>query len=286
MATLWGLGLGLGAFLAWWSWWTPPTQRSHTQTGWYARTQDRIVLAGMSGLTPGGLLALCAAAALMTFLAVLGVTTSAVLGIAFGILAGRAPWALVVMRARQRTTSRRTVWPEAVDQLQSGIRAGLSLPEALGQLAERGPEPLKDHFAQFANDYRASGTFSEALDSLKTRLADPVGDRIIEALRVTREVGGTDIGTVLRTLGEFLRDDARTRAELEARQSWTVNAARLAVAAPWVVLAMLSTQPANAQAYNSAAGVTLLMIGGIASVVAYRLMVKVGRLPEDVRVLR
>ena len=33
-----------------------------------------------------------------------------------------------------------------------------------------------------------------ALDSLKDRLADPVGDRIVESLRLTRQVGGSDLG--------------------------------------------------------------------------------------------
>jgi hypothetical protein len=56
------------------------------------------------------------------------------------------------------------------------------------------------------------------------------------ASRLTRQVGGSDLGRLLGTLAEFLRESARTRSELEARQSWTVNAARLAVAAPRMVL--------------------------------------------------
>jgi len=80
--------------------------------------------------------------------------------------------------------------------------------------------------------------------------------------------------------------DARTRAELETRQGWTVNAARLAVAAPWVVLAMLCTRPDSVQAYSRPAGIAVLAIGGVLSVVAYRVMVHIGRLPEESRVLR
>ena len=128
-------------------------------------------------------------------------------------------------------------------QPRSGVRAGLSLPEALTQLGVRGPEQLRPPFRRFGEDYRATGRFDECLDRLKAALADPVGDRIVEALRMAREVGGTDLGRLLRTLSAFLREDARTRAELETRQGWTVNAARLAVAAPWVVLLLLSLQP-------------------------------------------
>ena len=166
------------------------------------------------------------------------------------------------------------------------MRAGLALPESLSQLAVRGPEELRPAFAEFAHDYRATGRFHECLDALKTRLSDPVADRLIESLRVAREVGGTDLGKLLRTLSTFLRDDARTRAELEARQSWTVNAARLAVAGPWIVLAMLATRGDSLSAYREPTGVLVLVVGTAVTLVAYRVMRRIGRLPVEVRVLR
>ena len=67
-------------------------------------------------------------------------------------------------------------------------------------------------------------------------------------------MGGTDLGRLLSTLSGFLRDDARTRAELLARQSWSVNAARMAVAAPWLVLILLATQRETLQAYDTPTG--------------------------------
>ena len=79
-------------------------------------------------------------------------------------------------------------------------------------------------FARFSAAYRASGRFGDCLDVLKADLADPVGDRVCETVRVAREVGGSDLGSVLRTLSELLRSDARTRSELETRQGWVINA--------------------------------------------------------------
>ena len=112
----------------------------------------------------------------------------------------------------------------------------MSLPDALAGLGVRGPEPLRAAFDQFALDYQVTGRFGECLDRLKARLADPVGDRVVEGLRVAREVGGGELGRLLRNLSGYLRDEARTRSELESRQAWTVNGARLAVASPWLVL--------------------------------------------------
>ena len=175
------------------------------------------------------------------------------------------------------------MWPEAVDNLASAVRAGMSLPEALA--GHPGPEPLREPFQGFAVDYQVTGRFGECLDRLKVRLADPVGDRVVEGLRVAREVGGGDLGRLLRNLSGYLREDARTRSELEARQAWAVNGARLAVAAPWMVLLLLSFQREVISRYASPAGVVVLAVGAGCCLVAYRLMVRLGRLPQERRIL-
>jgi tight adherence protein B len=161
----------------------------------------------------------------------------------------------------------------------------MSLPEALAGLSSRGPEPLRPAFQRFALDYQVSGRFADSLDRLKERLADPVGDRVVEALRIAREVGGGDLGRLLRNLSSFLRQDARTRSELESRQAWTVSGARLAVAAPWVVLLLLSFQPDVIARYSSAGGALVVFGGAACCLVAYRVMIRIGRLPTERRVM-
>lgn len=286
MGVVVGLLLGAGLACVWWSWWPTPPAAERRRDGWAERVQDTLTQAGVTGVTPGGLVAVGA---------LLGVVVAAVsyllvpvpaVGLCFGAFASTAPWALVQGRARRRLAGTRELWPDVVDHLASGVRAGLSLPEAVAQLGDRGPAELRPQFRAFAEDYRATGRFGDSLDALKDRLADPVADRIVEALRLTRDVGGNDLGRLLRTLSTFLRDDLRTRGELEARQSWTVYAARLAVAAPWIVLAMLASRPEAARAYDSPVGAAVLVAGGACTVVAYRLMLRVARLPADPRVLR
>ncbi len=167
----------------------------------------------------------------------------------------------------------------------SAVRAGLSLPEALSALAVRGPEPLRPAFHAFALDFQVTGRFSESLDRLKERLADPVGDRVVEGLRIAREVGGGELGRLLRNLSGYLRDEARIRSELEARQAWAVNGARLAVAAPWVVLLLMSVQSDVIRRYASPAGTVVLATGLATCLVAYRVMMRIGRLPVERRIL-
>lgn len=286
MGPLLGLLFGLGCLLVWRSGSRAPGPRTTNGQSWEGRARDLLTQAGIEGVSPHQLVGASTGLALVVSVLVLGTSQVPVIALLFGVFAAAVPVLLVRRRRGQRTRELREVWPEAVDNLASGVRAGLSLPEALTQLGVRGPEQLRSAFRRFGEDYRATGRFGESLDSLKVNLADPVGDRVVEALRMAREVGGTDLGRLLRTLSSFLREDARTRAELETRQGWTVNAARLALCAPWLLLLLLSTRPSAVEAYNTAAGAVVLVGGGGISFVAYRVMLRIARLPTERRVLR
>ena len=285
MGALLGLLLGLGCLLIWQSR-QPTPVRAQGHRGWQDRTRELLAQAGIEGVSPTQLLGAGVSLGLVVAVLVLGTSRVPVIALAFGGFAALLPVVLVRRRRAMRAVELRELWPDAVDNLASGIRAGLSLPEALTALGVRGPEPLRVPFRRFGEEYRATGRFDQALDGLKASLADPVGDRVVEALRMAREVGGTDLGRLLRTLSAFLREDARTRAELETRQGWTVNAARLALAAPWLVLLLLSTKPEAVAAYNQPTGAIVLLVGGAVSLIAYRVMLRIARLPTEHRVLR
>jgi tight adherence protein B len=287
MGAIAGLVAALGVLLLA-QWWldrgTPPTTASRVpvRTGPVRRALDG---AGLDDVGTARAVATCLGAGVAGAFGMIVVSGSLAVAIAFGVLAAWVPVGVLSRRAAARREALAASWPDAVDDLASAVRAGLSLPESVAALADRGPEPLRPAFARFAAEFRVSGSFDTCLDALKVELADPVGDRVVEALRLARDVGGTDLGRLLRTLSAVLRDDARTRSELVARQSWAVNAARIAVLAPWATLAFLSLRPGALAAYDSGGGVVVLLVAVLLSSAAYVAMRRIGRLPVDERVL-
>lgn len=276
-----GLGVGLGAILIVLGVSVPRATRDAR----VSRLRGLIDRAGLERVSPSGVVAGCAGLALVAGLVVLAISGVAVVGLLAAIVAGYLPLAILRRRARTRSVALRSAWPDAVDMLGSAVRAGMSLPEAVIDMGVRGPEALRPAFRAFAADYRSSGSFARALEQLKDLLRDPVADRVIVSLGIAREVGGSDLGRVLATLSDFLRQDARARGEIEARQSWTVNAARVAVAAPWITLLLLCTRPETVAAYSTTAGAAILIGSAVLSVVAYRVMTAIGKLPDEPRVL-
>jgi tight adherence protein B len=283
MGALVGLGVGIGLLLIWAAFTLPRTPRdSPAAPSSLTRLLGR---AGLTDVTPGSVVALCVVLFAAAFALVQAVSRTVPVAVVFAAMAAYLPITVLRQRAARRLRDFAEVWPEAVDNLASAVRAGLSLPDAVAALGTTGPEALRADFARFALDYQVTGRFGECLDRLKDRLADPVGDRVVEGLRLAREVGGGDLGRLLRNLSGFLRDDARTRSELESRQAWTVNGARLAVSAPWIVLLLMSFQTTAIRHYASPGGVIVLLIGFVVCAGAYWAMMRIGRLPVEKRIL-
>lgn len=282
MTFVWGAALAAGLLLTLspWLWPAGAARVAAPASGRIARLLEEAGLARVSPLQLTAIAVGCAAVAAAVAWLVTQVGALAVVAASAGAI---APLAWLRARRTKLQRTRRGLWPDVCDLLIASVRAGMSLPESVASLAGSAPGELRPAFASFDRDLAASGHFDSSAARLKAMLADPVADRILETLRMARQVGGTELTPVLRALAASVRADAALRAEVEARQSWIRGAAVLGVAAPWVILALLALRPEGAEAYGSPEGVALIIGGAAVSFVAFRVMIRLGRLPEPRR---
>ncbi|MBX3067409.1 MAG: type II secretion system F family protein [Cryobacterium sp.] len=284
MSLLLGLALATGILLAisprlW------PNRGHFSVANRRFNSRLRVMLnqAHLTSLGVGGLI--CAMIAIAFVSAAITFLVLPVVGLVIVVAVAASTVPLVVVRHRARTNQRnsRQAWPDVIDQLVSAVRSGMSLPESVGSLAHVGPEATRLDFAQFKADYDATGNFDRSVVALKSRLADPVADRLLETLRMARKVGGTELPNLLRTLSASLRQEIAIRGEIEARQSWIVNAARIGAIAPWIILGLLATRPQAIAAYNSVSGLAVILGGVVVTVIAYYAMIAIARIPQERR---
>ncbi len=215
---------------------------------------------------------------------VLLLTRSLVIAFAFGFLA--AGISFVKVRAKNNINEAELIaaWPEVIDHLMSGIQSGLSLTESLAGLSSRGPELLRPAFTQFRTTLYGSGDLTQAIAELKQSFAHHGSDQIFEALLISKSLGGSELLQILRTLGDFLRQDLALRREIDVKHGWIKNSAHISAAAPWILLLLLSTQPSTATAYSSTTGALILLAGLVMTAIAYLWMNHLGQLPQTPRV--
>jgi tight adherence protein B len=219
-----------------------------------------------------------------SFFMVYLLSSSIVIAVIFGFLLSTIALLITRNKSHKDATAINGAWPEVIDHLVSGIQSGLSITESLIGLTTRGPLILRPYFAEFEENMRSNGDFNLAISELKKRCAQHSSDQIFEAIAISKTLGGSELLNILRTVGTFLRQDLALRREIEVKHGWIKNSAHLSAAAPWLLLLLLSTQPATSRAFSTPTGVLILLIGLLMTAIAYVWMNRLGRLPELPRV--
>jgi tight adherence protein B len=219
-----------------------------------------------------------------SFLLVYLLTASPLLGIAFSLLSIAFTYVVVSSRKGKSELEISASWPEVIDHLVSAIQSGMSLTEALTELSTRGPAVMRPAFSNFKSQIFQDGNFDRGIQNLAKHFKSHASDQIFQALLISKSLGGSELLSILRTLGNFLREDLSLRNEIAVKQSWIKNSAHLSSAAPWLLLLLLAMQPSTVLAFSSPTGAGILFIGLFMTVLAYIWMTFLSRLPSVPRV--
>lgn len=176
------------------------------------------------------------------------------------------------------------VLPEIIDQMISGIQSGLSLNQTLISLETRGPKITQPIFARYRENTFSGLSFDDSIGLLQEEFSLAAADQLFESLVFAKNLGGSELLALLRQLGDFTRQDLSLRREIMVKQGWIKNSAHLSAGAPWLLLLILSAQPATATAFTTPTGVMILGIGAFLTLMAYLWMGRLSRLPEPARI--
>ena len=222
----------------------------------------------------------------LSFLLASALTTSIFIGLAFSSLAGVAAYQFLQQRIQNKQKELALIWPEVIDHLVAGLYSGLSITEALAELSNRGPEIVRQDFADFAISLKAGVDFQIALNNLREEFSTHGSDQIFEALTLSKTLGGGELLNTLRTLGSFQREDLILNKEIAIKHGWIKNSAHISAAAPWILLLMIGTQSGTARAFATTSGIGILIAGVGMTFLAYLWMARISKLPEAPRVFK
>lgn len=219
-----------------------------------------------------------------SFLTCLLLTKALVIGLAIGTVASVMIWISANRNVNKKSWELFSVVPEIIDHLISGIQSGLSLSEALSNLSHRGPVITQKYFENFSQSLNAGSTFESAISDLKESFDIRASDQLFESLIFAKSLGGSELLSMLRQLGDFTRQDLSLRREIAAKQGWIRNSAHLSAGAPWMLLLLLSLQPSTSQTFSTPQGITILALGVGMTAIAYLWMGKLSELPQPRRI--
>lgn len=137
---------------------------------------------------------------------------AAVLSAVFVVCAAHL-WLGFTISRRQREFAEQL--PELLQQMSSTIRSGLSLPQAIAQIATDLPAPAGVEMRRVAIEHRIGRTLSESLDDLAERMDSQDLRWAVRAIDINRRTGG-DLARILRRLDATIRARNHVRGHVRS----------------------------------------------------------------------
>ncbi len=222
--------------------------------------------------------------AALTYLVLVALTGLPIVSLVPAVVVASLPRTYFARKRSARLTRVQEAWPDGLRDLLSSVRSGASLPSAIEDLAAFGPEPLREAFQGFDVYSRSLGVVA-ALEMVKDDIADPTTDRVIEVLILAYERGGTVVPEILEDLAEATMRDLWTLEQVRTEALEQKINARVVFVLPWLVLVAMTVRPGPFRDfYSSSAGVLVVTIGGLLSLVGVVIASRLGAQPPEPRV--
>jgi tight adherence protein B len=224
---------------------------------------------------------------LAAFVVSYGLLGTVVPAAAIGILAAAVPVQMAASRDRKRQTEAAAAWPDLLAHIRSSVAAGMTLPDGYLDAAERTGGAFTDTLDEVRRHLLFGGGFTVAMDVVRRAADDPSADRVAMTLIVANETGGHRVGEVLAALSTSIAGETRLRSAHDAAQTEQRWTAGVALAAPWVILALsIATNPQAAYAFGTTEGAMVVGIGLGSTIAGYLLSRKLAALSDAPRVFQ
>jgi tight adherence protein B len=198
----------------------------------------RLARAGLSW-SPRRFLVISGALGLGVFVVtmLLGVGLLAGLGLAFAAGGGLPFWILSFLKKRREAKFLKA-FPDAVDVIVRGIKAGLPLLDSLKLIATEADEPVRGEFRSIIETQTIGMPIGEACLKLYERMPVPEANFFGIVISIQQRAGG-NLSEALGNLSRVLRDRKKMKAKIQAMSMEAKASAAIIGALPLAVMTIV-----------------------------------------------
>lgn len=128
--------------------------------------------------------------------------------------------------------------PDTLTAMANGLKAGLSLPQAVAQVADDMPAPTKEEFSEIRRSYEMGMPIEQAVDDARTRVRSRNFELAVTAFRVGKEQGG-NLAEVFDRIATSIREIWRLEEHIRTVSTEGRSSARFMTFMPGVFLVLL-----------------------------------------------
>lgn len=200
---------------------------------------ERLQTAGMQ-MTPKRYLMMNFILVLVVALLIIVIKQKILLGLLVGVIVGIGfPHMIVSKKLAKRKMEFIKLFPDAIDLIVRGLRAGLPVSESMQIVSREIGAPVGPVFATIAQQIALGVPVEKALSDVATKLGLTEFNFFVTTIILQRETGG-NLGEILSNLSEILRARAMMKLKIKALSSEAKASGYIVGALPFFVLIMLA----------------------------------------------
>jgi tight adherence protein B len=139
------------------------------------------------------------------------------------------PWLYLGVTASRRLKAFNSQLAEGLQLLSGGLKAGLSMAQAVDTIVREGTQPMAGEFRRALAEARLGVDIEDALDGVAVRMTSEDFRWVVMAIRIQRQVGG-NLAELLLTVAatlrerEYLRRQVKTLTAEGRLSAWVLGA--------------------------------------------------------------
>lgn len=197
-----------------------------------------------------------------------------------GALVAAMVWYLIsrlparATKGRKRRFEARFV--EALMGLSNGLKAGMSLPQAVEQVANDSEGPVAEEFRHILREYGLGKTIDQAFEDAAPRIGSKSYDLVNLAFHVGKQRGG-NLAQVFEKIAASIREIWRLEEHLRTVSTEGRSSARFMTAMPPIFLVLLWLMDASAMKllFTDPIGIAVLTVVVLLNVIAHTWIKKI-----------
>jgi tight adherence protein B len=162
----------------------------------------------------------------------------AALAMAFAAGFGVPMWLLKFLKKR-RENKFLDAFPDAVDTIVRGVKAGLPLLDSMRIIANDAPEPVRSEFRSIMETQAIGMPIGDAVGKLFERIPVPEANFFGIVIAIQSRSGG-NLSEALGNLSRVLRDRKKMKAKIQAMSMEAKASASIIAALPFAVMILIS----------------------------------------------
>jgi tight adherence protein B len=200
---------------------------------------ERLQTAGMQ-MTPKRYLMMNLILVLVVALFIILLKKKLLLGLLIGIIIGVGlPHLIVSKKLAKRKVEFIKLFPDAIDLIVRGLRAGLPVSESMQTVSREIGAPVGPVFGSIAQQIALGVPVEKAMAEVGSKLGLTEFNFFVTTVILQRETGG-NLGEILGNLSEILRQRAMMKLKIKALSSEAKASGIIVGALPFFVLIMLA----------------------------------------------